>query len=117
MINNLKHNQDSLVNEYYQGYPMHEPINFSPLGHQHKDFEITKMRSVLNYHFDLNTTMDNPKFTILECEIDELNTNQSISFPSYIFVCSKSNFNIEYKITCKNEPETIKGQLSYKASS
>lgn len=117
LIKNIKHTQDSIVNEYYQGYPIHEPIDFSILGHQRKDFETKKLRGLLEYYFDFKYYYDNPEYTIVECEIDGINTNQSISLPSYIFIRSKSDFTIEYKITCKNEPETIKGNLTFKISS
>ncbi len=116
LFKNLKHTQDSIVNEYYQGYPMHERIDLSILGNQSKEFERDKFRDKLDYHFDFKYYYDDNKYTIIECEIDELNTNQSISLPSYIFVRSKMDFKIEYRITCKNEPETIKGSLSYKSN-
>jgi hypothetical protein len=117
LFRNIKHNQNSIVNEYYSGYIMPQFINFGMFGYEQKDQEEDKFRSILNYYFDYNYYYDKPKQTIIECDFKELNTNEILAFPTYIFVKSKTDFTIEYEITCKNEPEKITGKLEYKAYS
>jgi hypothetical protein len=58
-----------------------------------------------------------PDYTVLECEVSQLNTKELISLPAYIFFKSNEDFIIKYKINCKNDPEQITGELFYKASS
>ena len=117
LFQNIKHKQSSIVNEYYPDHIMPQFINLGMFGSEQKRFEEDKYRSMLDYFFDYTYYYDAPKLTILEFEINELNTNETISLPSYIFINSKTDFTIEYKITCKNDPEPIKGKLNYKASS
>jgi len=117
LFRNIKHNQNSIVNEYYSGYIMPQFINFGMFGYEQKGQEEDKFRSMLDYYFDYNYYYDKPNQTIIECDFKELNTNEILAFPTYIFVKSKTDFTIEYEITCKNEPEKITGTLEYKAYS
>mgnify|MGYP005994495329 CR=1 FL=1 len=117
LFKSLKQNQNSVVNEYYPRNIMPQFINFGMFGYERKGQEEDKFRSMLNYYFEYNYYYDKPNQTIIECDFKELNTNESMAFPTYILVKSHTDFTIEYEITCKNEPEKITGTLEYKASS
>lgn len=116
LFRNIKHNQNSAVNEYYSGHILPPFINFGMFGYEQKSQEVDKFRSMLDYYFDYNYYYDKPNQTVIECDFKELNTNENIAFPAFIFVKSKTNFIIKYEITCKNEPEKITGSLNYKVS-
>lgn len=115
LFKNIKHNQNSVVIEYYSGYIMPPFFNFGMFDHEQKSQEEDKFRSMLDYYFDYNYYYDKPKCTIIECNFKKLNTNEILAFPTYLFVKSKTDFTIEYEITCKNEPEKMTGTLEYKA--
>ncbi len=117
LFNSLKQNQNSVVSEYYPRNIMPQFINFGMFGYERKGQEEDKFRSLLNYYFEYNYYYDKPNQTIIECDFKELNTNETMAFPSYILVKSHTDFTIDYEITCKNEPEKITGTLAYKASS
>lgn len=116
LFRNVRHKQNSVVNEYYSGYVMAEFPNFGLFGFERKGYEKDKYRSMLDYYFDYSYYYDNHEYNIVECQITELNTNDTISLPSYIFFKSKMDYTLEYKITCKNEPETLTGTLYYKVN-
>lgn len=117
----IKHKRNSFINEYYSRnyFPQSSPIitSYPFMSNDDEEFEIRKYRLMLNYHFDYIYHYDNPNMTIVECEINNLNTKDTIALPTYIFIKSKIDFTFDYKITCKNSPETIIGSLYYKASS
>lgn len=114
LFRNIRHEQNSVVREYYSGYVMHDFPYFGMFGHERISYEKDKYRSMLDYYFDYAYYDDNPEYNIVECEIAELNTNDTIALPSYIFFKNKTDFTLEYKITCKDEPETMTGALYYK---
>ncbi len=117
LFNNIKHKQNSKVNEYYPINILPQFINLGMSVYEQKGNEEDKFRSMLNYCFDFNYYYDKPRHTIIECEFKELNTSETQALPAYIFVISRADFTIEYEITCKNEPEKITGSLDIKASS
>ena len=113
LFQNIRHVQNSAVNEYDSGYLMPPFINLGMFGNEQEE---EKFRSMLDYYFEYSYYYDKPKITIIECCFKELNTNEILAFPTYIFFKSKKNFTINYEITCKNEPGKITGTLEYKAN-
>jgi hypothetical protein len=116
LLKNIKHSQDSVVREYHIA-PIVTQLFEPPFSHDGLiKLEKKKYRSMLNHSFDYEYYNDNSEFQILKCEINELNTNEYISLPSYISIYSKFDFTVKYKISCKNESESIEGELYYRAS-
>jgi hypothetical protein len=118
----LKHHKDSKVNEYStNSFALQAGIFETSYSlHMMSDLSVKKsMREdqfyrILEYYFDFEVFFDDPEKTILECSIDELSANESISLPSYIFYETDNDFEIEYEINSKNLSKKIKGVLNIK---
>lgn len=67
---------------------------------------------MLDYYFDIEILNDQEKQIIVECEIEELKANETISLPSFIFFKAKEDFVIEYEINSNNLPQKVFGVLS-----
>lgn len=113
---NIKQRGNSLVNEYFDDYIMPPYFDLGITGYEQVANQKRKYKRLLSNTFDYQYHKDNPDKQIIECFIKELNTNEKIGLPSYFFIKSKKDFTIEYKITCKNESEDIKGFLYYKTN-
>lgn len=118
----LKHQKDSKVDEYYSNKMIPLSYDFETAYSIHMLSSVSEKRSmrknqfykVLEYFYDFEIFYDNPKNTILECEIDELSANEAIAFPSFIFYKSDNDFDIEYEINSKNLSKKINGILNVK---
>lgn len=116
----FKHHKDSKVNEsfskriipQYFNFESYYTINSLSASISKKiSMRIEQYYKIIEYWFDFDVHFDNPKYTILECEIDELSANEAISLPSFIFYKSNSDFDIEYEINSKILPKKINGIL------
>jgi hypothetical protein len=122
LINLCKHQKDSKVNEFYskkylkhiQGFETTYPLFAMSSFNERKSKRIEQYYDILNYYFDYEIFYDNPDYTVLECDVDELSANEAISLPSFIFYKSDNNFNIEYEINSKNLSKKINGILNVK---
>ncbi len=116
-FNSVRQKKNSVVQEFDYNYEYPEFFNFGIFGYERLGEEERKFKRIFEHYFEFDFHQDISKFTVLECEVLELNTKELISLPSYIFFKSKKGFTIKYKINCKNNPEQITGELHYKASS
>lgn len=118
----LKHQKDSKVNECYSSkfpkfiYEFESTFSLfgMSLSETKREKRIEQFYDIIEHVFDFKVFHDNPKFTILECEIEELSANETISLPSFIFYSCEGEFDIEYEINSKKLSEKIKGLLRVK---
>jgi len=118
----LKHQKDSKVNECYSKkfpkfiYEFESTFPIYGLSHfeTRKEKRIEQFYDIIEHIFDFEVFHDNPDFTILECEIDELSANETISLPAFIFYKSDKGFDIEYEINSKKLSTKIRGLLNVK---
>ena len=122
LISYLKHQKDSKVNECYsRKFPkfIYEfESTYSLFGmslyETKKEKRIEQFYNIIDHVFDFEIFNDNKDFTILECEIEELSANETISLPSFIFYRYEGEFDLEYEINSKKLSEKIKGLLRVK---
>lgn len=102
LFNNLlRIKSDGRVIEYLQRFNKHFEIN-NPF--EAVNDVINRERS--NYIEDVknlfNCKIYENDYKIIEYEFDELKPNESIAFPTYLFLKCNSNIDIKYRITSKN---------------
>ena len=112
----FKHHKDLEVEEYQSNknlYSRYDELKdlVPSLSIDEKEFEKDRYYEILNYIFDYRVFDNQKNGTVLECQIDELNSNEVISLPSFIFVWCSKDFSIEYEINYKNLPKKINGTL------
>lgn len=111
----LRQKKTSKIKEYYSSYPMPQFISLSSYFGNGKFDEQSKFKRFLRYYFDFEYYDEN-ETNIIECEFDNLNTNEKVGFPAFIFIISNKDFEINYYVSCKNYSEKITGKLIYKVS-
>ncbi|NVO09583.1 MAG: hypothetical protein HXX16_06450 [Bacteroidales bacterium] len=117
-----KHQKDSKVNEFYSKkhleYIQNFEYTYSNLAmnpfFKGNSKRVEQYFNILKYLFDYDIFYDNPDYTVLECEVNELSANESIALPSFIFYKSDKDFDIEYEINSKNLSKKINGVLNMK---
>lgn len=115
LFNSIKHKKNRFVQDYISPYLMPQFFEIPSLvGHSNSN-EDSKYRRLLQHYFDYEY-YDDEKYYVVECSFKNLNINEKISLPSYIFISSNHDFEIEYKISCKNNSNESKGKLTYKVS-
>jgi hypothetical protein len=116
-FNSIRHTENSVVQEFDYNYIYPEFFEFGIFGYERLGQEKRKFERTFEHYFEYTFHKDIIDYTVLECEVTELNTKELISLPAFIFFKSNKDFTIEYRINCKNNPQQITGKLSYKASS
>jgi hypothetical protein len=122
LIHYLKHEKDSKVNECYYSkfsksiYEFETKFGlFGLSGYEtKKEKRIEQFYDILEHIFDFEVFHDNLEYTIIECIIDELSANETISLPAFIFYKCDREFDIEYEINSKRLSTKIKGVLRIK---
>lgn len=112
-FNSIRHKKNRFVQEYISPYIMPQFISIPTFFGESN--EEPKCRRLLEHYFDYEY-YDDTKYNVLECSFNKLNTNEKISLPSYIFISSDHDFDIEYQISCKNNSNETFGKLFYKVN-
>lgn len=113
-FNAVKHKKNRFVQDYVSPYIMPQFFDIPSLHGENKSNEEYKYRRLLKYYFDYEY-YDDEKYNVLECSCKNLNINDKISLPSFIFISSSHDFEIEYKISCRNNSIESQGKLYYKS--
>jgi len=109
----IRHKKSRQVSEYKSKYNYPQFFEIPSLFGSDNSQKLMKYRRLLDYYFDYEFYED-LEYKIVESCFEGLNNKESISFPSYLFVISNQDFEIRYKITCKNNSNQITGILNYK---
>lgn len=123
LIQCYKHFKDSYVNESHSrkflSNDFKERLDFQRMTKlslfDETDLQKERYYEVLDYYFDFEILNDQERQIVIECEIEELKANESISLPSFIFFKAKEDFVIEYEINSNSLPQKVFGALTVKS--
>jgi len=112
----VRHKNSRQVEAYSHQYLYPQFFSIPSLSGDSRIEDLRKLRRILDYYFEYEF-FDEEQHKVFEYNFKSLNSNTKVAFPAFLFISSNIDFTIDYKITCKNNIDTIDGKLYYRTVS